>query len=157
MAAELQWGSRGKPTPYPITDDAREALEEQGITDVPKQLTLYLRSATGRERKKFQARLQTCKSEDDLREMLADLLLTRMDQGSDRRIVREVLEDADQTAMNQLQYAYVNGVIPEGKALERAVQATAARLTPRALDALAVTSRPSSQPSTESDPGSGTV
>lgn len=157
MAAELQWGSRGKPTPYPITDDAREALKEQGITDVPEHLTLYLRSATGRERKKFQARLQNCKSEDDLREMLADLLLTRMDEGSDRRIVREVLEDADQTTMNQLQYAYVNGVIPEGKALERAVQATAARLTPRTLDALAVTSRPSSPPSTASDPGSGTV
>lgn len=156
MTAELQWGSRGTPTPYPITEEAREALQEQQI-EAPEHLVLHLRSATGRERKKFQAGLGKCKSEDDLRELLADLLLTRMDEGTDRRIVREVLEDADQTALNQLQYAYVNGVIPEGKALERAVQATAARLTPRTLDALAATSRPSSPPSTAFVPGNGTT
>jgi len=152
MTAELQWGSRGTPTPYPITEEAREALQEQQI-EAPEHLVLHLRSATGRERKKFQAALGKCKSEDDLRELLADLLLTRMDEGTDRRIVREVLE----TALNQLQYAYVNGVIPEGKALERAVQATAARLTPRTLDALAATSRPSSPPSTAFVPGNGTT
>lgn len=140
MTAELQWGALGTPTPYPISAEAREALREAGIEDVPECLTLYLRSATGRERKAFQARLGHCKTEDDVREMLADLLLPRLTPGFDRRILREVLEDADTTALNQLQYAYVNGVVPDPGNLERAIERTVARTTPRLLAALAANS-----------------
>lgn len=137
MAGEFTWGTPGTPTPYPITAEARAALVEQGI-EVPEQLVLYLRSATGRERKKFQARLVTCKSTENQREMVADLLLTRMGEGADRRVVREVLEDTDEVTLNQLMYAYVNGVIPDPKALETAVGGALARTTPRMLAGLAV-------------------
>ncbi|AFD25826.1 hypothetical protein [Deinococcus gobiensis] len=137
MAAELIWGTAGKPTPYPVTAEARAALAAQGV-EAPEELTLYLRTATGRERKTFQGRVASCRTTDDQRELVADLLLGRMAEGSDRRVIREALEDADEVTLNQLMYAYVNGVIPDPKALEKAVDGALARTTPRMLAALAV-------------------
>lgn len=137
MAAELTWGTPGKLTPFPITAEARAELAEQGI-DAPEHLTLHLRTATGRERKKFQTRVAVCRTTDDQRELVADLLLGRMAEGTDRRLVREVLEDTDEVTLNQLMYAYLNGVIPDPKALERAVDGALARTTPRMLAGLAV-------------------
>ena len=137
MAADLTWGTPGTPTPYPITAEARAALAEQDIT-APESLTLYLRAATGRERKKFEVRVRGCKTQVDQRELVTDLMLSRMEPDTDRRLVREVLEDADDTALNQLMYAYVNGVVPDPKALAKAVQGAVARSTPRMLAALAV-------------------
>lgn len=132
MTAELKWGTNGTPVLYPVSDEARETLKEQSI-EAPEVLTLYLKPCTGRERKKFEQHIKDCKTEDDQREFVADLLLKRMDEGTDRRIVREVLEDANTDDLNGLMYAFINGVMPDPKELRRATRRVAAQITPRML------------------------
>lgn len=134
MTTELKWGTNGTPVLYPVSDEARETLKEQNI-EAPEVLTLYLKPCTGRERKKFEQHIKDCKTEDDQREFVADLLVKRT-LDVDRAIIRETLEDANTDDLNGLMYAFINGVMPDPKELRRATRRVAAQITPKVLDDL---------------------
>lgn len=131
MTTELKWGTNGTPVLYPVSDEAKATLKEQNI-EAPEVLTLYLKPCTGRERKKFEQHIKDCKTEDDQREFVADLLVKRT-LDVDRAIIRETLEDANTDDLNGLMYAFINGVMPDPKELRRATRRVAAQITPKVL------------------------
>ena len=101
----------------PVRADAREALTEAGVKDIPAFIALHVRQASMRERTKFEATQE--KLAADPAAWAADLIARRAEEGTDPRVIAEVAADLGPTEIAQLMYAFTQGeVITDPKALE---------------------------------------
>lgn len=111
-------GTQTKMLRFPVTDDTREALAEQGI-EAPEFVVLHLREATFREREKFEQAQKARRTDAEMLDWLATLVMRRATEGTDPAVVREFVRDLQTTQITQLMYAYVSGeAIEDPKAQE---------------------------------------
>lgn len=131
-----------------VPADARAVLEEQGVP-VPESITLLLREATLGERRRWQAgQANTAKSEDDQRERIVLLVLKRVAPDTDERVVRAVLDEANNSALMQLMLACITGYMPDPK---DATEATGKSLKQATERVFAMPSATSPSPATSTD------
>lgn len=133
--------------------DTREALVEQGITPVPDHVILRLQAATSRERDRYAQRQSIgFKTEGEEQEWVTDLLMRRVEEGTQRIVVRELVRDLQPTQITLLLYAYVSGeAVEDPKAVEAIAQTMKSRMQMMALpilETLALAGRLPSLPTT---------
>lgn len=123
----------------PLSPDDIEALQEKGIpVPDPAVIVFEWREANAREREKyaFQQR-KGWKSEEDARAWMADLLMKRAAEGTDRRVLVEFLAGLGVTQSAMLTHAYLMGEMPDPKLTAGAIQKTLTGQTNGLLGALA--------------------
>ncbi|MDP9764867.1 hypothetical protein [Deinococcus enclensis] len=119
----------------PVTDEARAALEAQGITDIPKSITLVLKEATMRELRPFDEVMKTAKT--DPFAGAAFVIQKRADQPISEEIAREVVEDLTPPELAELLWAFKEGKRDTEGKLVGAVRSTLNGISDQLLTALA--------------------
>lgn len=125
-------------TGYKFTPDAVAALTELGFTDLPDGVVITHREATNREKNLFNTRIQEflkpgALDDEAAQEFLTDLLMRRVTVETPREYVRELVRDMGETDMAGHLIAFIQGVMPDPKALAQAIMAIRTGPTNRLL------------------------
>lgn len=115
----------GDPTPLrlPLPDDTRNALIERGI-EPPEFVLLLLQQATPREVQHLAAvKMSPPKTGPEATAWMASLLMRRAAEGTDERVVRELVNDMTPAAITLFTFAYTEGRLPDPKEQERLMEA----------------------------------
>ncbi len=108
----------------PLPPDTKNALLAQGI-EPPDGVTLLLRQATPRETEQLAAvNNSPPKTGPAATAWMVNLLMRRAVQGTDERVVRELVKDMTPSAITIFMFAYTEGRMPDPKERERVLTAT---------------------------------
>lgn len=133
----------------PVTADAREALEAAGLTDIPAQVTLHLREATGRELARLElAQMEGGKAQTDPFGFAADLIRRRAVEPVSEAVAREIAQDFMPSELGELAWAYQKGRRDTTGKVAGAVRKTLTGISDQLLNALNSETPPSSATST---------
>lgn len=131
----------------PVTPEARAALAEQGVTDVPEVITLTLREATLRELRTLDSALQVAKTDPFAAAAL--ILQKRADQPITEVIAREIAQDLTPPELAELIWAFKEGRRDTEGKLVGAVRSTLNGISDQLLNALGSAVSPSVPTSTD--------
>lgn len=118
----------------PVTPEARAALAERGITDVPESITLMLREATLRELRPFDDVMKTAKT--DPFNAAAFVIQKRADQPVSEDVAREVAQDLTPPELAELFWAFKEGRRDTEGKVAGAVRSTLNGMSDQLLTAL---------------------
>lgn len=118
----------------PVTPEARAALAERGITDVPESITLMLREATLRELRPLDDALQVAKT--DPFAAAAYVIQKRADPTVSEAVAREAAQDLTPPQLAELLWAFKEGRRDTEGKVAGAVRSTLNGMSDQLLTAL---------------------
>lgn len=144
-------GVAARPVRLDLTEDAREALAEQGVTIPPAEVVFYMEELSERQLERFNREALSVPEND----LLLAVMRRTAAPGTDERVFRELIRDLRPTQRAQFIGAYGNGgLVPDPKVTAEAVARVSTDATHHLLEQLANGApSPSSPTTTASAPG----
>jgi len=118
-----------------LPSTTKEVLTAQGIT-APDAVVLELREATMRERQQFE-KDQTRSAQQDPVSWMTHMVMARAEQGTDRRVVQELVADMTPTDFALVTAAYLQGIVPDVATTAAAVRRATGGFTSQLIDGFA--------------------